>query len=104
MNFTTGASQQLETFLIGVDDENVAFVGLTFPALFFNTGDVLAYVIDPSPAQFEIDLAFSIFTPGTYNGFVAPRDLNLNMEIIPEPTTSLLSVLGATMLLRRRRA
>jgi len=109
-NFNTGVSQQLATFGIGTNN-NGAFAALFNSELFYSIDDVLAYVIDPEPAQFEIDLAFSNFTPGTYNG-ISPEgptstDVALNMEIVPEPSTYALLALSAAGLggyvLRRRR-
>jgi hypothetical protein len=69
-------------------------------------GDTFAYVIDPEPAQFEIDLAFENFNIGTYNAEPSPG-LNFNMEVVPEPSTYALLALSAAGLggyfLRRRR-
>lgn len=72
------------------------------------TGDTLAWVLDATPTELEIDLAFSNFTQGTYNT-AQPYSLlgQYNMEIVPAPSTYALLALAAAGLggyiLRRRR-
>lgn len=69
------------------------------------TGQTNAFVFDTSPTIVELDLVFSNFTPGTYNGTAG--DAQLNMEVVPEPSTYALLTLSAAGLggyaLRRRR-
>ncbi len=69
-------------------------------------GDTLAVVLDATPTELEIDLAFSNFTPGTYNTAGSDPSYQFNMEIVPEPSAlSLLAVgLGGLALMRRRRS
>jgi hypothetical protein len=73
-------------------------------------GESWDLVLDSNPAQFEIDLAFSNFTPGTYNttaNLLESGDKFYNLEIVPEPSTYALLALSAAGLggyvLRRRR-
>jgi hypothetical protein len=107
-NFTTGASRSFTQFNFwSFGGESVAAgVGLD-GVLTATTGDQVAFIVDPSPAQFEIDLAFSNFTPGTYNTTPSTTSPNYNMEIVPEPSTYALLALSAAGLggyvLRRRR-
>lgn len=108
-NLTQGVSRSLT---------NVGFAyagGPLFFALYFSSlpsanGDTLAWVFDATPTELEVDLAFSNFTPGTYNTadpFNPSSGYQYNMEIVPEPSTYTLLALSAAGLggyvLRRRR-
>jgi hypothetical protein len=84
----------------------IFFLGIPSGLVYSNQVDEVAWVLDPSPAEFEIDLAFTNFTPGSYN--TTPTDgVTFNMEVVPEPSTYALLALSAAGLggyvLRRRR-
>lgn len=108
-NLTQGVSRSLNSigfysFGVGAGQFTI-FYSSELPA---ETGDTLAWVLDATPTELEIDLAFSNFTQGTYNA-AQPYGLpgQYNMEIIPEPSTYALLALSAAGLggyvLRRRR-
>jgi len=56
--------------------------------------ETFVFVIDPSQAQFEIDLAFENFNTGTYKAEDSPGT-DFNMEVVPEPSTCALLALSA---------
>lgn len=74
--------------------------------LAFDSGDWLQLVFSSTPTVLEVDLVFSNFNPGSYNG-VNVYGTQVNMEIVPEPSTYALLALSAAGLggyvLRRRR-
>ena len=108
-NITTGVSRTLTSLAFITDGTLAALFDAPLP---FSGGDVLAFVLDTTPVNVELDVAFSNFTPGTYNGVMVnsafPDGAAYNMEIVPEPSTyALLALaaagLGAHVLQRRRK-
>lgn len=107
-NTTTGTSRPFTSLLFS---DSGTFAGLFDTPLPFSGGDVVAYVLDTTPVNVELDVAFSNFTPGTYNGVLVnvafPEGAAYNMEVVPEPSTYALLALSAAGLggyvLRRRR-
>ena len=104
-NFTTGVSRQLTGFAF---DNPGPFQVLNI--LYDSTWDLVAnqqyaFVFDTDPTIVELDLVFSNFTPGTYNG--STGNTQFNMEVVPEPSPYALLALSAAGLggyaLRRRR-
>ena len=85
----------------------VMTLGFSTPLTVSNNVDSIAWVFDVSPAEFEIDLAFANFNPGTYNIDVDANGNGVNLEGVPEPSTYALLALSAAGLggyvLRRRR-
>jgi len=109
-NLTTGVSRNFTTFEfseVTIDGQPAKMIMLGLQSgLPLTNGNTLAYIFNPSPAEFELDLAFDNFTIGTYNSQPNP-DISMNVEIVPEPSTYALLALAAAGLgahvLRRRR-
>ena len=108
-NITQGGSRSLST--VGFANAGgPLFFALFFSSLPAENGDTVAWVLDATPTELEIDLAFSNFTPGTYDTadpFNPSSGHQYNMEVVPEPTTYALLAISAAGLggyvLRRRR-
>jgi len=99
-NITQETSMLLESIGFDMDQTMWAY---GFDAISINDGDVVAFLFDPTPAEFVIDQNFSVFTPGTYSEV---GGWTYNLEIVPEPSTYALlamSAAGALWLSRRRR-
>lgn len=95
-NSTAGTSRPFTALAFLTEGSFVALFDTPLP---FSTNDVLAYVLDASPVNVELDVAFSNFTPGTYNALQVnpafPDGAAYNMEIVPEPSIYALLVLSA---------
>ena len=107
-NITRGTSSLIDQLIFrDFGGTQVLNIGFSTPLALSNNVDTIAWVLDPSPAEFEIDLAFSNFNPGTYNRDLDSNGNGMNMEIVPEPSTYALLALSAAGLggyvLRRRR-
>jgi hypothetical protein len=109
-NITLGTSKEFTLLGFvrssgGRQNLNIGFTG-TNPSLRITNNDVVAYKLSPTPAEFEINMAFSNFNPGTYNSDPGNGVL-FSMEIVPEPSTyALLLFSGAASIwaLRRRKS
>ena len=104
-NTTTSDSRELTGFAFD-NSASILALSLLYDSTWeMVTGQTNAFVFDTSPTIVELDLVFSNFTPGTYNGTAG--DAQLNMEVVPEPSTYALLTLSAAGLggyaLRRRR-
>lgn len=104
-NHTKSTSVVLERITFGNSPFQSMGVGAT-NNLAFDSGDWLQLVFSSTPTVLEVDLVFSNFNPGSYNG-VNVYGTQVNMEIVPEPSTYALLALSAAGLggyvLRRRR-
>ena len=109
-NHTQGTSLPLEQIAF----ENFTFAGPGVGGLAVGStnqfevalGDWVGIVFSNTPTELLMDLPFTNFNPGSYNG-VDSSGTQLNLEIVPEPTTYALLALSAAGLggyvLRRRR-
>ena len=106
-NHTTGISQVLEEVYFETYSGGLGVLAVGSTNEFVTAqGDWIQIVFSNTPTELQIDLAFTNFNQGTYNA-VDSRGTQLNLEIVPEPTTYALLALSAAGLggyvLRRRR-
>lgn len=113
-NTTTDQSYELTQIAFGSGDNDTSYILFTWPDANFTSkyvGMEVGEVIElsgPTSGSILADIAFSNFNDGTwaldqlvYGNF--DPVLTVGGASIPEPTSALMSALGATMLLRRRR-
>ena len=111
-NSTTGFSRELNhiSFKTQPPDSPTPGANVLFlnwlpggPLLQVNPGDVVTFNLFPNPSEFELGLAYSNFNEGVYSYGGVQNTISI-LEIIPEPSSlSLLLVGGAALMAGRRR-
>jgi hypothetical protein len=106
-NHTQGISQALEELYFETPSPGQGVLAVGSTNLFAAAqGDWVQIVFSNTPTELLMDLPFTNFNQGTYNG-VDSRNTQYNLEIVPEPSTYALLALSAAGLggyvLRRRR-
>jgi len=110
-NTTTNQSYDLTQIAFPLDSSR-SYIQFFWPdsasnLLVINSGEVLE-LSGPTSGSILADIAFSNFNDGTWTSDMLVYDnfdpvLTVGGAAIPEPTSALMSALGASMLLRRRR-